>query len=75
MIVIVMPVDHKLLATEIDRSTVQELFGLSQARVSQHSSTLEVLNSLSGVSIEEREKCKALLEGLASVWISRLSVN
>jgi hypothetical protein len=28
-----MPIDHKLLATEIDRSTVEDLFGLSQARV------------------------------------------
>jgi hypothetical protein len=30
-----MPIDHKLLATEIDRPTLQELLGLSHARVSQ----------------------------------------
>jgi hypothetical protein len=35
--------------------------------LSMSGTALEVLNSLSGVSIEEREKCKALLEGLASV--------
>jgi hypothetical protein len=43
--------------------------------LSMTGTAVEVLNSLSGVSLEQREMCEALLEGLTSVWISRLSIN
>jgi hypothetical protein len=43
--------------------------------LSMTGTAIEVLDSLSGVSVEERETCKAFLQGLASVWISRLSIN
>jgi len=43
--------------------------------LSMTGTSLQVLESLSDVSAAEREKCKALLEGLSSAWIRRVSMN